>query len=157
MAPDQLEPLAWLLGEWRGEGRGSYPTIADFTYREEISFTRVRPDKPFILYTQRTRLLPDEAPSHSETGYVRPTAAGGVELVIAQPSGIVEVQEGAFVGGRLELDNVAIARTSTAKEVTEVRRVFERRGDDLWYQVDMAAVGQRLGFHLEATLQRAAA
>jgi len=152
--PDPLDAIAWLLGEWQGEGRGAYPTIAEFSYREEISFTRVRPDKPFVLYTQRTRLLPDESPSHSETGYLRPTPAGGVELVIAQPSGIVEVQEGAFVDGRLELENVAIARTSTAKEVTEVRRIFERRGDELWYQVDMAAVGQPLAFHLEATLQR---
>jgi len=152
---DPLDPIAWLLGEWQGEGCGAYPTITEFTYREDISFTRLRPDKPFALYTQRTRLLPDDSPSHSETGYLRPTAAGGIELVIAQPSGIVEVQEGSFVDGRLELDNIAIARTTTAKEVTEVRRVFERRGDELWYQVDMAAVGQPMGFHLEATLHRA--
>jgi hypothetical protein len=151
---DPLEPIGWLLGEWQGEGRGAYPTIADFGYREQISFTRVRPDKPFVLYTQRTRLLADDSPSHSETGYLRVTPDGGIELVIAQPSGVVEVQEGSFLDGRLELANTAVARTSTAKEVTEIHRLFERRDDDLWYQVDMAAVGQPLAFHLEATLHR---
>ena len=150
--PDPLDPIAWLLGEWRGEGRGGYPTISDFAYREEISFTRPRPDKPFLAYTQRTRLLADDSPSHAETGYLRATPSGGVEFVIAQPTGVVEVHEGTFVDGRLDLRNVAIARSPSAKEVTEVHRVLERRGDDLWYQVDMAAVGQPLGFHLEATL-----
>src|SRR4051812_47752883 len=123
---DPLEPLAWLLGDWQGEGRGGYPTIDDFAYREEVSFTRVRPDKPFVLYTQRTRLLPDDAPSHSETGYLRPAPDGGVELLIAQPSGVVEVQEGSLRDGRIEFENTSIARTRTAKEVTGIRRVFER-------------------------------
>jgi hypothetical protein len=150
--PDPLAPLEWLIGDWQGEGRGAYPTIKDFTYREELSFTRLRPDKPFLAYAQRTRLT-DGAPSHAEVGYLRATPMG-VELVIALPSGVVEVHTGPLAEGRLELENTAIARTPTAKEVTEVRRVLERRGDDLWYQTDMAAVGQPLAFHVEATLHR---
>jgi hypothetical protein len=152
---DPLAPLAWLLGDWQGEGRGGYPTIGDFTYREELSFTRVRPDKPFVLYMQRTKLIPEDVPSHSEVGYLRPAPNAGVELLIAQPSGVIEVQEGSLVGDRIEFENTAIARTSTAKEVTQIRRVLERRGDELWYQLEMAAVGQPLAFHLEATLHRA--
>jgi len=48
-----------------------------------------------------------------------------------------------------------VVTTPTAKDVREVRRVYEVRDDALWYRIDMAAVGQPLGFHLEATLERA--
>ena len=150
---DPLESLTWLIGEWRGEGRGSYPTISDFAYREEVAFSRPRPDKPFLAYTQRTRLIPDDVPSHSETGYLR-AVPGGAELVIAQPTGVVEVHEGTVDDGRLAFATIAVLSTPTAKEITDVRRTLERRGDDLWYQIEMAAVGQALTFHLEATLQR---
>jgi hypothetical protein len=43
----------------------------------------------------------------------------------------------------------------TAKSVTAVHRQYERRDDVLWYRLDMAAVGQPLGFHLEAELRLA--
>jgi hypothetical protein len=154
MVPDPLAPLAWLIGGWHGEGRGAYPTIADFDYREESTFTHPRADKPFLAYAQRTWLLLDESPSHAETGYLRATPDGRVELVIAQPSGVVEVHDGTITDGRVELASVTVAHTPTAKAVTEVRRVLERRGDDLWYQLDMAAVGQPLAYHCEATLHR---
>jgi hypothetical protein len=30
-----IEPISYLLGTWRGEGKGRYPTIEDFSYGEE--------------------------------------------------------------------------------------------------------------------------
>ena len=29
-------PLAWLLGGWRGNGEGDYPTIEKFTWGQEL-------------------------------------------------------------------------------------------------------------------------
>jgi len=149
--PDVLEPLAFLLGTWAGEGRGAYPTIDDFAYSEEAVFSY--PGKPVLAYQQRSRVPPGGVPSHAEVGYLRP-APDGVELVLAHPSGIVEVSVGRVEGQRVELTSSQLVSTPTAKTVTAVHRVYERRGDQLWYRVDMEAVGQPLGFHLEAELTR---
>jgi hypothetical protein len=54
----------------------------------------------------------------------------------------------------IELATTRIGRTSTAKEVTALARRFLIDGDTIGYEVDMAAVGQPLQFHLAATLHR---
>ena len=74
---------------------------------------------------------------------------------MAHPSGVVEVSDGTITGTRLELMSRSVVTTPTAKSVTEVRRTYERRGERLWYRLDMAAVGEPLLFHLEAELHRA--
>jgi len=150
--PD-VRPLAGLLGTWRGEGAGEYPTIESFRYREEVRFWHV--GKPFLAYAQRTWAVDDGRPLHAATGYWRLTPAGTVEVVLAHPTGIVEVLEGRLLpGGRMELASTATARTATAKEVTALHRVFELRDTVLAYTLAMAAVGQPLLHHLAAELHR---
>jgi THAP4-like, heme-binding beta-barrel domain len=149
----EVAALAGLLGTWRGEGAGEYPTIAAFRYGEEVRFWHV--GKPFLAYVQRTWSLEDGRPLHAESGYWRSKPGGAVEVVLAHPTGIVEVLEGRLDGGRVvELASTTVATTSTAKEVTALRRRFELDGDTLGYTVAMAAVGQPLQHHLAATLHR---
>ena len=93
--PD-VAPLGFLLGSWLGEGAGYYSTIEDFTYGEEVRVSHV--GKPFLAYTQRTWSLDDGRPLHSESGFWRLSGGTRVELVIAHPSGIVEVEEGELSG-----------------------------------------------------------
>jgi hypothetical protein len=151
MHPD-LAPIAFLCGTWAGEGTGEYPTIEPFAYGEEVRFTHT--GKPFLVYTQRTWALDDGRPLHAECGYWRPQPGGRLEVVLAHPTGIVEVEEGAVTGRRIELASTVVGRTTTAKEVRALRRVFEVDGDTLTYRVSMAAVGVPMTHHLAATLVR---
>ena len=148
--------LAPLLGTWTGRGSGDYPTIDDFGYLEEVTFGHV--GKPFLSYTQRTR-SEDGAPMHAETGYLRVPSAGHAELVLAQPSGVTEVDEGTVStdGGVLviELSSTSVGLTSTAKEVLSVARSIRVDGDELTYTLLMGAMGLPLQHHLTATLHRA--
>lgn len=147
-----LAPLAGLLGRWEGEGRGEYPTIESFDYREEVVFSHG--GKPFLAYGQRTWSLEDGRPLHVEVGYLRALGGGLVEWVIAQPTGIAEIQSGRVEVGRLRLRSTSLARSATAKEVTELERDLDLDGDRLAYEVRMAAVGHPLALHLAATLHR---
>ena len=148
--------LAPLLGTWEGSGTGEYPTIDDFAYLESITFGHV--GKPFVAYTQRTRHPETSAPMHAETGYLRVPRPGSIEIVMAQPTGLAEIYEGAVVGGDVPLvidaRSTSINATSTAKEVTITERTISVTGDDLHYTFRMAAVGQPLQHHLSATLHR---
>ena len=150
--PVELEPLAFLLGDWAGEGEGVYPTIEAFGYHEEVRFWHV--GKPFLAYAQRTRHADDGRPLHAEMGYFRPVGADGVELSLAHPTGITEVSAGTLIGTRIDLASVTIGRTPTAKEVAAVERTIEVDDDHLRYTVRMAAVGQPLQHHLSASLRR---
>lgn len=143
--------LGFLLGTWRGQGRGDYPTIAGFEYEEEVRFTHV--GKPFLAYHQRTWDR-SGAPLHTESGYVRPVGDAGVELIIAQPTGVTEIHSGLVDGTELRFEALTVGLSPTAKEVTSVRRTLRVDADVLSYRLDMAAVSQPLQFHLEAALER---
>ena len=153
--------LSALLGTWRGAGAGEYPTIDSFTYVEEVTIGQV--GKPFLSYSQKTRHGETDLPLHAEAGYFRPVGLERLELVVAQPSGIVEVDEGSVVVGAagpegaglvIELASVAVTTTRSAKAISAVRRRVSVVGDLMTYEVDMAAVGQPIQHHLRAELRR---
>ncbi len=166
-----LVPLTTLLGTWEGVGAGDYPTIDAFRYREQVTFAHV--GKPFLTYGQRTWHPEHGAPMHTETGYLRvvpstettaatadavnPAASAGpvrVELVLAHPTGIVEVEEGNLEAGVLRLATTSIGRSDTAKDVVSLRREFRITDDELSYDLWMAYADIPETHHLHATLRR---
>lgn len=159
MAPDlhpDLAALAPLLGTWTGQGSGKYPTIPPFDYLEEVVFGHV--GKPFLAYGQKTKAVADGKPLHAEAGYLRVPQPGHVELVLAHPSGITEIEVGTYsVTGDLiemQMSTTTVGLTPSAKEVTALGRSFRIDGDELSYTVQMGAVGQPLQDHLAAVLRR---
>ncbi|MET0455628.1 MAG: peroxynitrite isomerase [Mycobacterium sp.] len=151
-----LAALSPLLGTWAGSGDGEYPTISSFSYLEEVTFGHV--GKPFLAYTQRTRARDDGRPLHAEAGYLRAPSPNRVELILAHPTGITEIQEGSLTASdssiELELTATTIGLSASAKDVTALSRSFSIAGDVLTYTVRLGAVGQPLQHHLSATLHR---
>lgn len=157
VAESAAEPLLSLLGTWTGGGHGDYPTIEPFDYLETVTFGAIT-GKPFVTYTQRTTHPTTAAPMHTESGYLRNPSPGRVEMVVAQPTGITEVHTGDLTHSDdaviINLATTAVVGTPTAKEVTAVQRHWHLAGDVLTYEVSMAAVGQPMTLHLQATLER---
>lgn len=149
---DTLEPLAFLLGTWRGGGRGEYPTIDPFDYEEELRFDHV--GDAFLLYEQTSWSPEDGAPIHFERGFLRPGADGRVELTLAHPLGLTEISEGALEGTAFELTSTEVGRTTTGSDTVEVTRRYRVDGDVLRYETDMATERTPLARHLTAELRR---
>jgi hypothetical protein len=149
--PD-LAPLAFLLGTWRGEGDGGFPTMEPFRYGEELSFEHV--GDPFLLYTQRSWSADAGAPLHFERGFLRPGGGGRVELTLAHPLGLTEIAEGPLVDTALALESCQVGRTGTGSPVRAVRRSYRVDGDELTYELDMEMDGAPMARHLRGTLHR---
>ena len=158
-APD-LHPLNAalipLLGTWHGPGEGAYPTIRSFSYGETLTFGHV--GKPFLALQQRTQERESGLPLHAEAGYLRPQGDGTIELVLSQPSGIVEIHTGTVVeteaGVEVDLHADAVHLSPSAKMVRETRRRYVVEGDTLTCDFWMAAMGEPLTHHLRSVLTR---
>jgi hypothetical protein len=148
-----LAPVAFLLGTWRGEGEGQFPSIKSFRYREEIRFTHN--GKPFLIYSQRTESIDTRQPMHGEAGYLRLVGDGRVEFVIAQPIGFAEISLGRVDGQRIDVECSSVMRTPTAKPVSSIGRSLWLEGDTLRYELKMGLEGAPLARHLTASLRRA--
>jgi hypothetical protein len=155
LAP-QCAPLAFLLGTWRGEGVGGYPTIDDFRFEQEVTFSQN--GKPFLAYTSRSWILDDDGsrarPAATETGFWRPQDGGVLEVLLSHPTGFAEIWEGTVEGPRITLRTDMVARTASAKEYTAGSRLYGLVEGDLMWAFDMAAMGEELQPHLSARLVR---
>lgn len=150
-------PIAWMLGTWRGNGHGDYPTIESFQFGQELIFTH--DGRPFFHYMARAWII-DEAgekvrDAAIETGFIRARGEGVFEILLTHNLGIAEIWHGEAADGKFEWTTDAVARTESAKEYAAGKRLYGNVEGDLLYAYDMAAMGQPLQPHLWARLKRA--
>jgi hypothetical protein len=152
-----LQPYAFLLGTWKGEGRGFYPTIDDFTFSETLTFDAI-PGKPFFRYEQKT--MGPDGPMHTELGFLRPTGEGRLEFILAQPMGQTELltgharEEEYFLV--LDFTESTIVNSGSAKKVDTTTRNYTFNGDRtaVTARFHMGAVRQPLQEHLVSELTK---
>ena len=147
-----------LEGAWIGEGRGGYPSINSFDYREMLSFTRR--DEKSLAYEQRTQKHVEGQTgyviSHWENGFIRVLEGGELEMVNVQSGGRGEV-----LVGTIETNGDAIRIRFVSKTImndprmVSSARTFELESGTLRYEMEMQTTQtNQLSQHLKIVLKR---
>jgi hypothetical protein len=146
-----------LEGAWTGEGRGEFPGVTSFAYRETLVFTRH--DDRSLAYEQRAQKRYDGQTewlvSHWESGFVRILENSELEMVSAQ-IGRSEVLVGSIetVGDVTQIHFVSKTITNDPRMVSSMR-MLALEGDTLRYEMGMHTTKvERLTPHLKIALQR---
>jgi hypothetical protein len=153
-----LAPLAWLVGRWEGVGVVGYPTIESANFGQEVVCSH--DGRPFLEWQSRTWLLDNAGqkvrPLATELGFWRVLENGEIELLLAHPTGVVEM----YVGERdpakpvVQLRTDGVLRSPAAKEYNAGARMYGLVNSELAWVMDMGAVGQPLQSHVSAQLKR---
>jgi hypothetical protein len=155
-----LEALTSLLGTWKGQGKGMFPTLEDFEYSETLQIRR-DPGASFLTYQQDTELIDAQGnpsrKSHWEAGVLRPQENGSIELACVQGSGRVEVLQGKLLVKQslpgtigLQFESKLIGNDERVKAAI---REWTLSGNQLKYVMKMSTSRvDELSLHLEANL-----
>lgn len=157
---DALLSVLPLLGEWHGEGvlNGAVAGSAvDVRFGQWIRFGH--DGRGFLSYESRTWRLTDDGavvgPDVRESGFWRPRGQDDVELLVADPDGLVEIYVGrARTTTSWELTSDVVARTPDAPEVVRAVRLYGIVEGDLMYAIDRAGADADLRPAMSARLER---
>jgi hypothetical protein len=145
-------------GTWTGEGRGGFPGVTSFDYRETLVFTRR--DEKTLAYEQRARKQYDGQteylPSHWESGFISILENDDLQLVNIQLGGRSEILVGSIelMNGLCRIHFVSKTLNNDLRMVASAR-TFELEGDTLRYEMGMHTTKvEQLTPHLKIALQR---
>lgn len=154
--PRELAPLAWLIGRWEGAGVVGYPTIDSANFGQQVEVGH--DGRPFLTWRSRSWLLDDSGnqvrPLATELGFWRPLPDDEVELVLAHPTGIVELYHGTTSPAKIEVRTDGVLRSPQAREYNAAHRLYGYVNSSLMWAMDMAAGGQQMASHVSAELKR---
>jgi hypothetical protein len=158
--PENLHPdlmsLVWLIGTWRGKGRGEYPNIPGFEFAQEVSFNH--DGREFLNHFFRSWIIDENneivRPSHSEVGFWRVKENNVLEVLLAHNLGIAEGWVGVVKGAKIQLEMDRGYSSPSAPIVTAGSRLHGLVEGELFTSYDMAAQGRTLQAHLWSSLER---
>jgi THAP domain-containing protein 4 len=157
-ATTSIQILDFLEGTWKGEGRGGYPDVTSFDYRETLVFTRR--DEKTLAYEQRAQKRYDGQSewlqSHWENGFISTLDSGDLQLVNIQIGGRNEVLIGTIEATDSVFRIHFVSKTlNNDPRMISSARTFELEGDTLRYEMEMQTtkVNQPTS-HLKIALQR---
>jgi hypothetical protein len=153
---DQLLSVLPLLGEWHGEGQAAGPD-GDHRFGQWIRFAH--DGRGFLSYEARAWRLTDDGtivgPDARESGFLRPRGRDDVELLVANPEGLVEIYVGrARTTTSWEMATDVLARTPDAADVVHAVRLYGIVDGALMYAVDRAVGGAPAAPTMSARLER---
>jgi len=154
--PELSALVSALTGTWMGQGKGGYPTIQPFTYREETTVS-ARGDHPDLQYEQRTwrQTAAGEVVSHWETGFLRLSSDHTASMINAQ-SGRAETMIGTWEHHDGEW-HIELASTAYAGDdrVANSTRALKLDDVSLTYEMQMETNAiDAMGVHLSADLSK---
>ena len=153
-----IQVLDCLAGTWTGEGRGYFPGVTSFNFRETLTFTRR--DEKLLAYEQRTQKLYDGQTeylqSHWESGFISVLENGDLQLVNIQIGGRNEVLIGTVESEDSLFRIHFMSKTlNNDPRMVSSARMFELEGDTLHYEMEMQTTKvDRSTPHLKIALQR---
>jgi len=152
----ELLSVAWMLGHWEGTGNGLV-SGEEGEFAVSIDFSENGGN--YLHYIMQLFEVDEEGrPTQSlgmETGFWRPKADGGIEVVIVHPEGIAEVYVGTIDGAKIELTTDLVARTVTAEvEATGGHRLYGNVDSSLMFTYDRGTTECDLSPYVWATLKR---
>jgi hypothetical protein len=150
--------LSLLEGTWNGDGRGYFPGVTSFNFRETLVCTRR--DEKILAYEQRTQKLYDGQTeylqSHWENGFISSLDNDDLQLVNIQIGGRNEILVGTIESrdGVFRIHFVSKVLNNDPRMVSSAR-TFEVEGNILRYEMEMQTtkVDQSTP-HIKITLQR---
>lgn len=145
------DALAFLVGDWEGEGRGTFPGFGDFDYTESVRFDHV--GGTTLLYELRSWSQAGEV-LHVENGVWRLLDSGLLIAAVALPR-MTELSEGSVTDGAVHLRSVRVDHTGGGPALTHVERIYRAHGEGLDYEMSIAT--ERVPdpiHHVAGTLRR---
>ena len=154
---EELYPLAWMVGTWRGRGQGEYANIEPFEFLQEVVFNH--DGQNYLNYFSRSWILDPVTkelvrPGAYETGFWRPKPNNVLEVLISHSIGITEGWVGVVDGPRIQLAMDQGYSSPSAKIVTAGSRLYGLVEGELFFAYDMAAEGQVMQPHIWSSMQR---
>jgi hypothetical protein len=153
-----IQVLDLLEGTWTGDGRGQFPGVTSFAFRETLVFTRRDPGN--LAYEQRTQKLYDGQteyiPSHWESGFISILENGDLQLGNIQVGGRNEMLIGTVesIDDSFRIHFVSKVLNNDPRMISSAR-TFALAGDSLAYEMEMQTTKvNESTLHLRIVMER---